>query len=594
MRTIRMCTLMLVVAWAATGVMADVNLVSNGRSDYRIVLGKNASASEHRAAVELKEFIDEMTGARMPIVDDDGVAPDKAVLIGDSESLRALDPGIDVASMEPEGYVIKTSGSRLIIAGGRRRGTMYGVYAFLEDRLGCRWYSSKVSKMPRKNSIVIKDLNITGSPAFEYREVFYTDAFDKDWAARNRINGDHARLDSETGGKIAYYQFVHSFAPLVPLEKYWDSHPEYYSMIDGKRIKDQTQLCMTNPDVVRVATQQVLEWMREHPEASIYSVSQNDWYNNCQCDNCRAVDAEEGSPSGLMLRFVNAIAEVTEKTYPDKLIDTLAYQWTEKPPKTTRPRHNVRARLCPIFCCEAHPYEKCDAKENVAYIENLRNWAKITDNLYIWHYNTSFSHYLNPFPDFRQLADSAKLYKKSGVKGLFWQGNYSLGGGGELAELRAYMLAKISWDPEVDAVAVMKDFVDGYYGASGKYIWDYIRLMGDKVTSENIHFHIWASPTDAFLSADIVAKSDALLSRAEAAAESDEVRERVMRARLPMEYVKLMQPILAKQTAGREAELLGKLDKFVGECKRHGITNISEGMSIEYFHSHLHKQLSGQ
>lgn len=570
---------------------ADVKLVVDGRSDYRIIVGKDASLSEHRAASEFKKFIKEISGVDLRFDLDSSNPPQKAVLIGDSKALRSLKLGIDLKSLGDEGYIIRTVNDRLIIAGGRLRGTMYGVYAFLEEILGCRWYSSKVSKIPSMSSIVLPNLDIVDRPAFEYRDVFYTDAFDKDWAARNRTNGATAALDAETGGKVSYYPFVHTFAQLVPLEKYWDTHPEYFSMIDGKRVKDHTQLCMSNPDVVKIATETVLGWMRDHPEAKIYSVSQNDWYNNCQCEKCRAIDAEEGSPAGLLLRFVNAIAEQTEKVYPDKLIDTLAYQWTEKPPKITKPRHNVRVRLCPIFCCEAHPYEKCEAAENKAYVDNLRQWASITNNLYIWHYNTSFAHFLNPFPDFRQLVDSAKLYRRVGVKGIFWEGNYSAGGGGEFAELRAYLLAKVSWNPDVDAEAVMKDFLNGYYGAAGKYIWDYIQLLENKVTQENIHFKIWAGPQDAYLTPEIIAKAEELFAKAESVAESPEILNRVQHAKLPIEYVKLMKPILAKDYKGKETELIAQLDAFVSKCKRYGITNISEGEALDTFHTRIKKQL---
>ncbi|MGB9620674.1 MAG: DUF4838 domain-containing protein, partial [Armatimonadota bacterium] len=352
----------------------------------------------------------------------------------------------------------------------------------------------------------------------------------KEYAAKQKCNSANAGLDNARGGGIGYYPFVHSFASLVPVEKYWDTHPEYFSMVDGKRTRDHTQLCLTNPDVLRIATETVLQWMHDHPEARLYSVSQNDWYNNCQCERCKAIDEEEGSPSGLLLRFVNAIAEETEKVYPDKLIDTLAYQWTEKPPKITKPRHNVRVRLCPIFCCESHPYETCDAAENKAFIENLRGWAAITDQLYIWHYNTSFAHYLNPFPDFRQLADSARLYKRMGVKGVFWEGSYPPGGGGELALLRAYLLSKLSWNPDVDAEAVMKSFCDDYYGPAGKYIWEYVELLLEKVTKDNIHVKIWAAPTDAYLTPDILARADRLFDNAERAAESKDILDRVKQA----------------------------------------------------------------
>jgi len=297
---------------------AKLTLVRDGRSDYAIVLPEDASQSEHRAASELKEHLRLISGADLPVVHE---STGPSIVIGQAP------PGVDLAELGNEGFVVKTLGRNLYIAGGHLRGTMYGVYDFLEDVLGCRWYSSKVSKIPKARTIKIGLLDIKETPAFEYRDPFWFDAFDKDWAARNRTNGWMSRLDSSTGGKVIYGTFVHSFAALVPDSKYWDSHPEYYSMIRGVRSRG-SQLCLTNPDVLKIATETVLRWMAEMPEATIFSVSPNDGQAPCECEKCAAVDAEEGAPAGTLLRFVNAIAAETEKKYPDKLIDTIAYDYT--------------------------------------------------------------------------------------------------------------------------------------------------------------------------------------------------------------------------------------------------------------------------
>jgi len=590
----RICAIIaiLLVALLANQGGANVNLVEEGRSDYCVVVAKDASVSEHYAASELKNFIQEMSGAMLPYSPDGPVAPEKAILIGDSQALRSLGVNIDWKDLGDEGFVIKTVGDRVIIAGSKLRGTLYGVYWFL-DTLGCRWYGKNASTIPHKPTIVLGALDIKEKPAFEYRDVFIREAMNPDWAARNLAVGANANLDAKRGGGVYYYPFVHSFYGMIPPDKYFASHPEYFSMIDGKRTTANAQLCMTNPEVVKIATEVVLQWMKDHPEAKIYSVSQNDCYNNCQCENCKKVDEEEGSPSGLMLRFVNAIAAETSKVYPDKLVDTLAYQWTEKPPKITKPHPNVRVRLCPIFCCEAHPYETCDAKENKAFIENLAAWSKITDQLYIWHYNTSFANYLNPFPDFRQLMDTAKLYKKSGVKGIFWEGAYPSGGGTELGYLRAYLLGKISWNPDIDGEKVMADFCNDYYGKSGKYILQYVQMLEDKVTKDNIHMHIWANPNDAYLTPEIMAKANSLFDQAEAAADSPEILSRVRQTRIPIEFVQLMKPILNKQTKGQEAELRKTLDAFVAKCKSYGMDAVSEGEGLDHWYDRMKKELGG-
>src|ERR1019366_5650033 len=116
----------------------------------------------------------------------------------------------------------------------------------------------------------------------------------------------------------------------------------------GIRLRKETQLCLSNPEVLAIALAKVRDWLRADPEVSIVSVSQNDWENPCQCPACRAVDEEEGNFSGSLIRFVNRIAEAIEPEHPHVAIDTLAYLYTRKAPRRVRPRHNVIVRLCSI------------------------------------------------------------------------------------------------------------------------------------------------------------------------------------------------------------------------------------------------------
>ncbi|MBI4890566.1 MAG: DUF4838 domain-containing protein [Acidobacteria bacterium] len=394
-----------------------ITIVENGKSAYTIVTASKPTPSEQRAAQELQRFLEEMSGARLPIVPDTKSVPGPKLLVGDSAAVKRLGVALPLAELGPEGFVLRTKAANVIIAGGRQRGTMYAATAFLEH-LGCRWFSTEVSVIPKRPTIRIDTLDVTEKPAFEYREPFFTEAFDKDWAARNRANGAHSKLDASTGGKLEYYPFVHSFYELLPPEKYFAAHPEYYSMIDGKRRFERGQLCLTNEHVLRIATERVEEWIKQHPEATIYSVSQNDWEGWCECDRCRQAEAEEGGKHiGPVLRFVNAVAERIEKRHPDKLIDTLAYWYTEEPPAQVRPRRNVRIRLCPIGICTSHSFGTCP--RSAYFLKNLKAWSGITNQLYIWHYNTNFSHYLLPFPDFDELAADIPLYKERGVVGLF-------------------------------------------------------------------------------------------------------------------------------------------------------------------------------
>lgn len=578
--------------FAATPSTASVNLVDNKKSGYSIIIAKDASPSEHWAASEFKRYISEMSGAVINYAPDTTTPNDKVVLIGDSQALKSLGLNIDYNDLGDEGYVIKTVGNRLIIAGGRLRGTLYGVYGFFES-LGCRWYSQSVGKIPQMASISLGNIDIKEKPAFEYRAIHISEARNPEFGVPNRMNGKRDEpFDAKYGGSISYYPISHSFDKLVPVETYGASHPEYYSMIDSKRVLEKTQLCMSNPDVVKIATQTVLQWMHDNPDVKVFSVAQNDNKNYCQCPECGKIYEEEGSPAGLLLRFINSIAEEAQKEYPDRIISTLAYQFTEQAPKITKPLPNVRVFLCPIYCCEAHPYESCSFQINKDFLVNLDSWSKLTKNLYLWHYNSNFSYYLNPFPDYYQAMDSARLYKRYGVKGIFWEGNYN-GGVGEFGALRSYLLAKITWNPDIDGKAVMKDFCYGYYGKAAQCILDYIQLLEDKVQNDTAdHMQLRVKPNGYFLTDDVIAKADELFAKAMEAADTPETLSRVKREYLAIKWVKLMAPFYNKDIKGKEAQLSRELDEFVDECEICGVTRPSERKTMDVFKGEVEKLIN--
>ncbi|MCB1106448.1 MAG: DUF4838 domain-containing protein, partial [Cephaloticoccus sp.] len=176
----------------------------------------------------------------------------------------------------------------VLIAGEGTRGTLYGVYALLENHCGCRWFTRTVSHIPSRPRLELALGEERGRPAFEYREAYAFEAQDPDWCARNRLNGHFPKFEPHHGGQVRYVEpFVHTFDALVPVAKYFDTHPDYFSEVNGIRLRHETQLCLAHPDVFALCLQGIRDWIAANPAASIVSVSQNDWQNPCQCAQCR-------------------------------------------------------------------------------------------------------------------------------------------------------------------------------------------------------------------------------------------------------------------------------------------------------------------
>ncbi|MCA9412590.1 MAG: DUF4838 domain-containing protein, partial [Candidatus Omnitrophica bacterium] len=379
----------------SAGERITYSLFDGGETDYSIVLSKESSDSERWAAEELKHWLEKVSGAEFPIVTDPDSLPEQAIVLGYGSHLNKLMRfEIEKPAPADESFTYRNVGPSIVIWGGRDRGTMYGVMSFLEREMGVRFYTPKVTVTPEKVRYEFDSLGHSESPGIRVRNDFYYEAFEPIWAARNRVNG--AMGYREQPGGVEAYWAVHTFFPLMPPSEFFDEHPEYYSLIDGERVHERAQLCLTNPDVLRIITERIKKRMRESPEYLIYSVSQNDWHGACQCENCQAIVEREGSESGPLIAFVNKVAEAVEDEFPNKYIGTLAYQYTRKPCKHLKPRENVVIRLCSIECCFSHDFKSCP--ENQEFLEDLRGWAEIAPHLYIWDYVVNFSHYIMPYP----------------------------------------------------------------------------------------------------------------------------------------------------------------------------------------------------
>lgn len=585
-----------------------IEIIHNGRSGYRIVVADNASLSTLHGAIELQSFLYQMTGAELPIVSDCLPYGKCEIIIGNNKHLEQTGLTVDFDKLGDEGYLLRTVGHHLVIAGGELRGNMYGVYGLLEDHLGCRWFTPEVSRIPHYDRLVVPLLNETIIPVLEYREPYVWEAFDGDWAARNRMNRNSkdGSLSARHGGKIEWVpgMFVHTFAKLVPPDTYYSKHPEYFSMVGGRRLRRNSQLCCTNEDVVRIVTEGVLSAFRENPQAYVLSVSQNDWDNHCECPRCKALAEREGSEIAPVLWMVNRVAEEVEKEFPDRVIETLAYQWTRKPPKTMRPRPNVVVRLCTIECCFSHPLDSCDSEENIKFARDLREWSKVTNRLWVWNYVTSFAHYFVPFPDLRARDDNMRFFAENNVKGVFQQDVYTTPCG-ELSELSGYLNAKLLWNPWYDGDMAIHEFLEGVYGSAANPIRAYIDMLHDKVEADNIHMGIWQGPDAEYLTDEILARSDSLWDAAEnAVRDMPDVLERVKIARLSVDYA-----IIARDRTRGGAYLVGhdnlrleinpafteRVDRFCRVASDAGVCKLREyGFTVEEFHADIEKTVQAR
>lgn len=565
-------------------------------SEYVIVRGENAVSSEVTASQKLQTYLKQISGIDINIVTDNTVPAKKEIIVGKTNR-EGKDYTVDREALGDEGVFIKTAGDKVVIAGGEKRGTLYSVYEFLTKYLGCRWYTWDLTVIPKKDKIQIPaEIDFTYVPILEFRETdWISPQKSLEYSVANHINSDmYRKIPEEMGGTQGYANnFAHTMSSLVP-KSYFASNPEMFALgvLSGERTTDQP--CLTNPDTLKVAIESCRKILKNNP-GEIVCITQNDNQNYCVCENCKKVDEENGSHAGTMISFVNAVSEALTPEFPDAVFDTFAYQYTRQAPTKVKPNSNVIVRICSIECCFSHPLGDAQCEQNAAFKKDIDDWRKICKRIYIWDYTTNYANYNGPFPDFGVLQDNMKFFIENNVKGVYEEGNYSASqSNGEFAELRAYLIARLEWDPDMDYDRETAEFCDAYYGKAGKYVKKYIDYTTKKngtkkslFSGERHHMTIYNSVTAGNYGRDIfdfglcgICYCDALWSKAKDQALSGEQMTRVRLSEISWRYWKACNHKSEFSKLRPKARRLEESRKLCDDMKLLGISVISEGGPI--------------
>ena len=578
--------LLVLLALASFGgpAAADVELARGGRPLAPIVVAHEASETERSAADELARYLGQVVGQPFEVLDETA-AGDRApaIHVGPTRLARerlggALDAG-------PEAWVVRESEGRLLLGGGRPRGTLYAVYHFLEDRVGVHWWTPWDESVPAATDLAFDGRGASGAPAFASRDVPYITG-PPIFAARSRVSGFTTRLPDSLGGREEFGRdfHVHTFAALIPPERWFATHPEWFAEIGGMRFGgEKTQLCLTQAGLLDEAERA----LRERIEAArandatpprLWSVSQNDWGRPCACAACTALAEREGSKAAPLIAFVNALAERLAGDYPELRLDTLAYHWTLTPPLTLRPSARVQLRVSGLYERDfSKPFE---APQNAPWRRALEGWAAGTEHLLVWDYTVVWGSAGElPLPNLSFLARDYRAYRALGVEGVLAE--HPMPVLADLRDLKLWVQLKLLENPAQDEAALIRTFTDGYYGPAGTFVRRYVRELAQAAARHPGHVAYGAAPAAYrwLLEPRFMVRAHVLFDAAERAVADDPVRvQRVRHARLALDRATLvLWPALAER-AGGAAELERRLGSGTARiAARYRDTALGEG-----------------
>lgn len=470
----------------------QLTIAAGGQSEYQIVLGESPDRVARMAADELQTWLAAATGATLPIVADADPAL-KHILVG-----RAALPagaGVDVSALAPEAFAVRTLGEDLVLVGmdegihpdeipGTTKptlcGTMNAVYDFLEEQVGVRWYwhDDLGTIVPQVDELTVPALNYDEAPRFIYRALPYGPTVEgeqvasRQWGRRNRL-----------GKSISTYH-SHAFFRHLPIDTYADEHPEYYALVDGRRVTRYYsghhggQVCTTNPEVIDIFAQSCIDYFAANPGRTMCSVSPNDGGGFCQCDECTALDpglwpegqGRDGIPlmADRMMTFYNQIAEKTSAAFPECYLGAYVYSYYSLPPERVKPHPNL-ALVLAINSAWRGGSEEYWAQDR----EKIDGWARAHD--YMFMYDIFYTSHARGFP--APIIEHTRTYMHH-IDELGYRGGYlyiaptweSLGPG-------AYLMTKLLWDPNADADAIVANYYSDLYGEAAEQIRAYDRLI---------------------------------------------------------------------------------------------------------------------
>lgn len=464
-------------------------LASDGNTRYQIVISENASATEQSAADILSEYLNDITGASFPVISDGVSESDYEIVVGITN--REKDTVIDRTEMGDDGVIIFTDGNKLFLTGGEKRGALYSVYTFLEEFLGCRWFTKSIPLTPEVKDCVIipevtqlciDEIDYSYVPPFKLRQTYWMfSTMHTDFSVSHKLHGMMAGIPESLGGvtESDCINSVHTMHTIITADMF-STNPEYFGMDENGVRQPNRQPCFSNEDVLALTVSAAKAHFAK--ASSIFSVSQNDNQDFCRCPDCVSFnDAHGNTDSATLVRFVNKVAVEVRKEYPEAKIETLAYQNSKLPPVDMTIEENVVIRLCPIQTCVLHDLDDPTCPKNAEFDKSLSGWAALTDSIYVWDYSTNFQYIYAFFPNITTLQGRYQYFRDKNVIAVFDHGCGENIIPAELHELRTYLVCKLLWNPDTDIERHIKEFCDAYYGAASEDIIDFIYYFEDAV-----------------------------------------------------------------------------------------------------------------
>jgi len=565
-----------------------------------IVVGKDAEAPEVFAAEELAKYIEKMSGIKLPIAkDNEAVTNENLIFIGTLKSNDKIQEIVkkgeiktDKLDKEKDSFIIKSVDNKLVLLGGNPRSALYSVYAFLE-RFGCLWPAPGADFVPAVKDISIQSLDIAEKADLDYRVCFGggIESVDwVDWLAKNRVNwimysfsvassfcgnpswdawkkNNIAAELAKRGIKIDF-GVDYAVTYFLPPSKYYKEHPEYYALMDGKRIKDQ--VCVSNPDVIRLEAENIIEFLKNNPEVGMIDLCPGDGYDWCDCEQCVKLDlpiiksrAKQRVTSNSYMHFINGVSRRVNDVLPDIKFGSEAYaMYAEAPRMTLKDRNpNLMSMFCFYTRCPSHAICDQDCAQNRFFHSEIEKWAQwYGDKKRVIPLDLDCG--LNgsrqmPLPLLKTMAKDFPYYHAFGGT-VIWYGGQ---GWGKIYTLNAYVAMRLAWSVNANLDQILADYFNKYYGKAGGILHDYFMEWENIAHKPGRHYTYCWRYIHHNVDEEEMKRLEGIINKAGQIQESAEIAKRIKAVENNFNYTKSFRMAVIKLDSLQRSAKEGKIDQ---------------------------------
>ena len=494
-------------------IIEDKFIVKNSRSDYNIVVPKNAKNKVTVAANELATYLRKSSGARINVLAENEVlAGSNYISLGNTTQFKQefADYSFSQLDKKISSYFISTKGDNIYIYSDpneRGEGTLYGVWDLLHELVGYEYYADDEIFYTQEPTINLRDYkDFFIEPTFDGRSIGnYYLMHHQDACDSHRILNQYRGTEwvSEIYGHSQVTTFVRPQDSYDGSRTNFEAHPEWFTNKSATTAStSNNQLCWSaGESLEEYVANRFIEFFQRYPDATYFMFGQEDNTECfCHCEKCeKAMRDYAVNLAGLQIVFMNKIIARTEawlkENQPGRQVRyvVFAYYATKSAPCVQRdgkwvlpndlvkPHDNLYILYAPITCNFAFPLDNNYFNNDT--LLQLKQWNQVAaGHVMIYLYDVNFRHYFANFGNFGTVKSMYKACKDLGATYMYTQGATDTVTGC-FSPMREYVEAKLMWNVDQSYEDLAKDFIDHYYYDAAPEIYEYYQVVRDRLAA---------------------------------------------------------------------------------------------------------------